>query len=59
MFLCGISYCYPIFGYRRRPYIILGWLITFLACFIMAMIPRTTLIRTTPTQVSSTRQKLT
>lgn len=39
MFFGGISDCYPIFGYRRRPYIVLGWLITFVACFVMAVMP--------------------
>uniref|UniRef100_K3WWF4 Transmembrane protein n=1 Tax=Globisporangium ultimum (strain ATCC 200006 / CBS 805.95 / DAOM BR144) TaxID=431595 RepID=K3WWF4_GLOUD len=33
------SDCYPIRGYRRRPYLILGWAITFIACFIMAVLP--------------------
>uniref|UniRef100_K3WKC0 Uncharacterized protein n=1 Tax=Globisporangium ultimum (strain ATCC 200006 / CBS 805.95 / DAOM BR144) TaxID=431595 RepID=K3WKC0_GLOUD len=35
----GVSDCYPIFSYRRRPYIVLGWFITFVACFIMAVTP--------------------
>ncbi|KAG7383381.1 hypothetical protein PHYPSEUDO_003697 [Phytophthora pseudosyringae] len=29
----------PIFGYRRRPYIVIGWGMTFLACFFMAVLP--------------------
>ncbi|GAB9476479.1 Transmembrane protein [Globisporangium polare] len=39
MFFGGVSDCFPIFGYRRRPYILAGWLITFVACFVMAVIP--------------------
>lgn len=29
----------PIFGYRRRPYIVIGWGMTFLSCFLMAVLP--------------------
>ncbi|KAF0742025.1 hypothetical protein Ae201684P_008407 [Aphanomyces euteiches] len=27
----------PIFGYRRRPYLILGWLLSFVSCLLMAL----------------------
>ncbi|KAF1326270.1 Transmembrane protein, partial [Globisporangium splendens] len=33
------SDCYPIFGYRRRPYLILGWTVSFISCFLMAVLP--------------------
>ncbi|GAB9468609.1 Transmembrane protein [Globisporangium polare] len=39
MFIGIISDCYPIFGYRRRPYVIFGWVIASIACFLMAVIP--------------------
>uniref|UniRef100_K3X8I2 Major facilitator superfamily associated domain-containing protein n=1 Tax=Globisporangium ultimum (strain ATCC 200006 / CBS 805.95 / DAOM BR144) TaxID=431595 RepID=K3X8I2_GLOUD len=39
MFFGIVSDCYPIFGYRRRPYVVIGWFITFVACFIMAVVP--------------------
>jgi hypothetical protein len=39
MFAAVFSDCYPIFGYRRRPYLIIGWVMTFVACFLMAIIP--------------------
>ncbi|KAF0742024.1 hypothetical protein Ae201684_002960 [Aphanomyces euteiches] len=29
----------PIFGYRRRPYLILGWLLSFVSCLLMALSP--------------------
>ncbi|KAH9149354.1 hypothetical protein AeRB84_007560, partial [Aphanomyces euteiches] len=29
----------PICGYRRRPYMLLGWSLVFVACLIMAVIP--------------------
>ncbi|CAK5095054.1 unnamed protein product [Aphanomyces euteiches] len=29
----------PIFGYRRRPYLILGWLLSFVSCLLMALFP--------------------
>ncbi|ETN06624.1 hypothetical protein PPTG_12698 [Phytophthora nicotianae INRA-310] len=29
----------PIFGYRRRPYMVIGWGMTFLSCFLMAVLP--------------------
>ncbi|GAB9468608.1 uncharacterized protein PITG_05620 [Globisporangium polare] len=34
-----ISDCYPICGYRRRPYVVIGWLVCFVACFLMAVLP--------------------
>ncbi|TMW62531.1 hypothetical protein Poli38472_005149 [Pythium oligandrum] len=39
MFFGIISDCYPIFGYRRRPYIVIGWLVTFASCLLMAVLP--------------------
>lgn len=39
MFFGIVSDCYPIFGNRRRPYIAFGWIITFVACFLMAVMP--------------------
>lgn len=39
MFFAVFSDCYPIFGYRRRPYLMLGWTMTFVACFPMAVLP--------------------
>ncbi|KAG6618966.1 Transmembrane protein [Phytophthora cinnamomi] len=29
----------PIFGYRRRPYMILGWSLSFISCLLMAALP--------------------
>jgi hypothetical protein len=38
-FFVGIvSDCYPIFGYHRRPYMILGWLVVFGSLFAMALV---------------------
>lgn len=31
--------CYPIFGFRRRPYLIIGWTMTFVSCLLMAVLP--------------------
>uniref|UniRef100_K3WNN5 Major facilitator superfamily associated domain-containing protein n=1 Tax=Globisporangium ultimum (strain ATCC 200006 / CBS 805.95 / DAOM BR144) TaxID=431595 RepID=K3WNN5_GLOUD len=39
MFIGLISDCFPIFGYRRRPYVVGGWLLTFVMCFIMIFVP--------------------
>ncbi|RLN44604.1 hypothetical protein BBO99_00003660 [Phytophthora kernoviae] len=39
VFLSALSDIYPIFGYRRRPYMVIGWSVAFVACFIMAVIP--------------------
>jgi hypothetical protein len=39
LFFGVLSDCYPIGGYRRRPYIVLGWLVTFVACALMAVYP--------------------
>jgi hypothetical protein len=33
------SDCCPIFGYRRRPYMLIGWGLAFVCCFIMAVVP--------------------
>ncbi|OQS04671.1 transmembrane protein [Thraustotheca clavata] len=29
----------PIFGYRRRPYMLLGWFVTFVSCLLMTLLP--------------------
>ncbi|KAE8889855.1 hypothetical protein PF005_g14367 [Phytophthora fragariae] len=29
----------PIFGYRRRPYMIIGWSLSFVSCLLMAALP--------------------
>uniref|UniRef100_K3XBY0 Major facilitator superfamily (MFS) profile domain-containing protein n=1 Tax=Globisporangium ultimum (strain ATCC 200006 / CBS 805.95 / DAOM BR144) TaxID=431595 RepID=K3XBY0_GLOUD len=29
----------PIFGYRRRPYMVLGWGLSFVSCLLMAILP--------------------
>ncbi|KAF1327822.1 Transmembrane protein, partial [Globisporangium splendens] len=29
----------PIFGYRRRPYMVLGWSLSFVSCLLMAILP--------------------
>lgn len=39
MFFGAISDCFPIFGFRRRPYIVIGWIITCVACVMMAALP--------------------
>ncbi|KAG7401522.1 hypothetical protein PHYBOEH_000580 [Phytophthora boehmeriae] len=39
MFAAVFSDCYPIFGYRRRPYLMLGWAMAFVACLLMAVLP--------------------
>ncbi|KAG7399800.1 hypothetical protein PHYBOEH_007963 [Phytophthora boehmeriae] len=36
MFFGVLSDCFPIFGYRRRPYMVLGWLFCIALLFIMA-----------------------
>uniref|UniRef100_H3H6C5 Transmembrane protein n=1 Tax=Phytophthora ramorum TaxID=164328 RepID=H3H6C5_PHYRM len=38
-FAAIFSDCYPIFGYRRRPYLIMGWALTFVCCLLMAVLP--------------------
>ncbi|OQR86379.1 transmembrane protein [Achlya hypogyna] len=39
IFLGLLSDCIPIHGYRRRPYIMLGWAIAAVACLVMAFSP--------------------
>jgi MFS family permease len=39
VFTAIFSDCCPLFGYRRRPYLMLGWSISFAACLAMAVIP--------------------
>ncbi|KAH9131280.1 hypothetical protein LEN26_007775, partial [Aphanomyces euteiches] len=29
----------PLFGYRRRPYMVIGWLLSFVSCLLMAALP--------------------
>ncbi|GBG25034.1 Folate-biopterin transporter 1, chloroplastic [Hondaea fermentalgiana] len=35
-FIGIITDCYPIFGYRRRPYMVIGWSVCFACCLAMA-----------------------
>ncbi|GBG25035.1 Folate-biopterin transporter 1, chloroplastic [Hondaea fermentalgiana] len=35
-FIGIITDCYPIFGYRRRPYMVMGWTLCFVCCLVMA-----------------------
>lgn len=39
VFFCMLSDTTPIFGYRRRPYIVLGWLMTGISCLLMELLP--------------------
>ncbi|RLN98945.1 hypothetical protein BBJ28_00008768 [Nothophytophthora sp. Chile5] len=39
MFTGLISDCYPIYGYRRRPYLVIGWALSFICCLLMAVLP--------------------
>ncbi|KAG3115596.1 hypothetical protein PI124_g1710 [Phytophthora idaei] len=34
-----ITDCYPIFGYRRRPYMVIGWIVCGICSFVMAVLP--------------------
>ncbi|KAF0709334.1 hypothetical protein As57867_004172, partial [Aphanomyces stellatus] len=34
-----LSDCFPLFGYHRRPYIVLGWLVCAASCLTMAITP--------------------
>ncbi|GMF36676.1 unnamed protein product [Phytophthora fragariaefolia] len=34
-----ITDCYPIFGYRRRPYMVIGWAVCSVCSFVMAVLP--------------------
>ncbi|KAG7399093.1 hypothetical protein PHYBOEH_009783 [Phytophthora boehmeriae] len=34
-----ITDCYPIFGYRRRPYMVIGWVVCFVCSLVMAVLP--------------------
>ncbi|TMW56674.1 hypothetical protein Poli38472_006684 [Pythium oligandrum] len=39
-FFFGIlSDCFPIFGYRRRPYMLIGFTVCTICCFVMAVLP--------------------
>ncbi|CAK4655653.1 unnamed protein product [Aphanomyces euteiches] len=39
-FFFGIlSDCFPIFGYRRRPYMVIGMALCTICCFVMAVLP--------------------
>ncbi|POM71483.1 Transmembrane protein [Phytophthora palmivora] len=39
VFTCMLSDTIPIFGYRRRPYMVIGWLMTGIACLLMSVLP--------------------
>lgn len=39
VFVCMLTDTTPIFGYRRRPYIVMGWLMTGISCLLMAALP--------------------
>lgn len=39
VFIGIITDCYPIFGYRRRPYMIIGWTVCLISLVIMAAWP--------------------
>lgn len=39
LFFGIVQDCWPIFGYRRRPYMVIGWVICTLSCLIMACLP--------------------
>ncbi|KAF0719056.1 Aste57867_1317 [Aphanomyces stellatus] len=39
IFFGFVSDCFPLFGYHRRPYMILGWLICGAMCLVMAITP--------------------
>ncbi|CAK4142471.1 unnamed protein product, partial [Aphanomyces euteiches] len=34
-----LSDCLPVFGYKRRPYMVLGWAICGVCCLVMAILP--------------------
>lgn len=38
-FIGIVSDSFPIFGYRRRPYIVIGWFMCFVMLLIMAILP--------------------
>ncbi|KAF0697322.1 Aste57867_11981 [Aphanomyces stellatus] len=39
IFFGMISDCFPIFGYQRRPYMVIGWLLCAVCCLLMAITP--------------------
>ncbi|RLN51846.1 hypothetical protein BBP00_00009812, partial [Phytophthora kernoviae] len=39
VFIGIITDCYPIFGYRRRPYMLIGWGVCFVALIVMTILP--------------------
>lgn len=39
VFTSIFSDCWPIFGYHRRPYLVIGWGISFISCLVMAVVP--------------------
>ncbi|RLN25745.1 hypothetical protein BBJ28_00004651 [Nothophytophthora sp. Chile5] len=39
VFIGILSDCFPIFGYRRRPYMIVGWILCSICLLAMAMLP--------------------
>ncbi|RLN20166.1 hypothetical protein BBJ28_00015630 [Nothophytophthora sp. Chile5] len=34
-----VTDCYPIFGYRRRPYMVIGWIVCTICTLVMAVVP--------------------
>ncbi|ETO72782.1 hypothetical protein F444_11231 [Phytophthora nicotianae P1976] len=39
VFFGTISDCFPIYGYRRRPYMLIGWTVCIIMLLIMAIMP--------------------
>ncbi|KAF0709954.1 hypothetical protein As57867_005681, partial [Aphanomyces stellatus] len=39
IFFGMLSDCFPVFGYRRKPWILLGWVIALGSCLFMAIRP--------------------
>ncbi|KAF1781642.1 Major facilitator superfamily domain [Phytophthora cactorum] len=39
VFIGIVTDCYPIFGFRRRPYMLLGWVVCFVSLVVMTAMP--------------------
>ncbi|KAG6616896.1 Transmembrane protein [Phytophthora cinnamomi] len=39
VFIGIITDCYPIFGFRRRPYMLIGWAVCFVSLLVMTAMP--------------------
>uniref|UniRef100_H3H8A7 Major facilitator superfamily associated domain-containing protein n=1 Tax=Phytophthora ramorum TaxID=164328 RepID=H3H8A7_PHYRM len=39
VFIGIVTDCYPIFGYRRRPYMLIGWAVCFVSLVVMTALP--------------------